>query len=486
MKIQKIIQIITILLISNNLFSQNSTFEYLSSSHLDEYFSDIVETTDGSIYFSSALSSVEKPYISSVLVTKLDAYGNLIDSVTISFPNKSMYINHMFATNNEPFTIVASVFDTLIQRTKSGIVFYNMDEELNFTNQTVYLIDSTYTLDAIYANIKADGDIMAGIAIRVLPTQVSRSFIYEFSDDFDSINAKFYPDEGRIFSNFRELSNGNYWLLNMSRMRYELLDSALNILSTQKIPNVLSPNYGVVWDTDTSFYLLGDGILPSSSPHNLGFIKQFHPMDTTGHIYNHWRVSDTVDFPALWGGIDFKNKDSIFIGGTRDIWLGFHNTWPSWFVVLQTDSLLNIRWERFYGGDAYYMMGKLIATNDGGCIVAGTRYDYMNTTELETDIIVLKLNQDGLITSNKGKPSIKMREAIVYPNPGDKEIVVRIAIQYKNSVFELFDINGRHILKQNFAGTKGTVNTTFLERGTYIYRITSNDGLYETGQWIKQ
>jgi hypothetical protein len=486
MKVQKIILIIVILLSYNNISSQNSTFEYLSSSHLDEYFSDIVETTDGSIYFSSRLSTIEKPYKKSVLVTKLDAYGSLIDSVTITFPNKSMYIYHMFATNNEIFTIVAGIFDTLIERTKSGIVFYNMDEELNFTNQTVYLIDSTYTLDAIFANIKADGDIMASIAVRVLPTQVSRSFIYQFSSDFDSINAKFYPDEARVISNFKDLLNGNYWLLNMSLSRYELLDSLLNFVSTQKIPNVISPNYGVVWDTDTSFYLLGDGILPSSSPHNLGFIRQFHPMDTTGHIYNHWNVSDTVDFPALWGGIDFKNKDSIFIGGTRDIWVGFYNRWPSWFIILQTDSLLNIRWERFYGGDAYYMMGKLIATNDGGCIVAGTRYDYMNTTELETDIIVLKLNGDGLITSNQGKPSIEMHEAIVYPNPGNAEIVVRIAVQYKQSVFELFDINGRHILKQDFTGTQGKVNTTFLENGTYIYRITSNDGLFETGKWIKQ
>ena len=391
----------------------------------------------------------------------------------------------MFNTINEDFTIVASIIDTSNSHSKSGIVFYNMDEELNFTNQTVYLFDSTYILDDITANINANGNIISGISIRVLPPQVTRSFIYQFSSDFDSLNAKFYPDEARMISNLKDLSNGNYWFINTSLRRYEFIDSTLNVVSTQKVPDKLVANYGVVWDTDTSFYLLGDNIFPIPS-HNLGFIRQFHPMDTTGHIYNHWRVSDTVDFPAFWGGIDFKNKDSIFIGGTRDMWGSYYNRWPSWFVILQTDSLLNIRWERFYGGDAYYMMGKLIATNDGGCIVAGTRYDYMNTYEQETDIIVLKLNGDGLITSNQGKPSIEMHEAIVYPNPGNAEIVVRIAVQYKHSVFELFDINGRHILKKDFTGTQGQVNTTFLENGTYIYRITSNDGLFETGKWIKQ
>ena len=148
--------------------------------------------------------------------------------------------------------------------------------------------------------------------------------------------------------------------------------------------------------------------------------------------------------------------------------------------------MLNIRWERFYGGDAYYMMDKVVATHDGGCLVAGTRYDYLNTTEQETDIIILKLNSEGLILGNPENPGIKMHEAIVYPNPGNEEIKVRIAVQHKQSLFGLYDLNGRLILKENFAGTEGTVNTTFLPSGTYIYKITSEDGLYESGKWVKQ
>ena len=478
--------ILSLLYFTQDIKSQGTTFEFLLSSFSDEIFWDILETSDNNIYFTGGLSNINNPYKEYGLIVKLDEYGNLVDSIVVSSPNKGMQITRILPYTDQEFVLVTGIYDTIWTLKKFEIVLYNMDTDLNLYNKSNFVFPEAYEFRHLASNKASNGNILVGGAVLIHGSgSNSRPFFYEFNSDFDSIKAKFFEYAG-MTSYLKDLSNSNYWLLNMSRMRYELLDSALNILSTHKIPNVISPNYGVIWDTDTSFYLLGDGILPSSSPHNLGFIRQFHPMDTTGHIYNHWRVSDTVDFPAFWGGIDFKNKDSIFIGGTRDMWGSYYNTWPSWFVILQTDSLLNIRWERFYGGDAYYMMGKLIATNDGGCIVAGTRYDYMNTTELETDIIVLKLNGDGLITSNKGKPSIKMREAIVYPNPGDKEIVVRIAIQYKNSVFELFDINGRHILKQYFAGTKGTVNTTFLERGTYIYRITSNDGLYETGQWIKQ
>jgi len=209
-------------------------------------------------------------------------------------------------------------------------------------------------------------------------------------------------------------------------------------------------------------------------------------MDTTGHLFNQWGVSDTVDFPAVWNGIDFKNKDSIFIGGTRNFWIGNYHNWPSWFIVLQTDSMLNIRWERFYGGDAYYLMCKIIAANDGGCLVAGTRYDYLHTTEQQRDIIILKLNSEGLITGNEEKPSIKIQEAIVFPNPGTSEIKVRVAAQYRQSVFKLYDINGKLVLTRNIISKWGEANTAFLNPGTYIYRITSNDGLYESGKWVKQ
>ena len=61
-------------------------------------------------------------------------------------------------------------------------------------------------------------------------------------------------------------------------------------------------------------------------------------------------------------------------------WLNY----PSEYVLLQTDSLLNIRWEKFYGdGEYYYELMRVFATNDGGCILAGTRYDFNAGIEKE-------------------------------------------------------------------------------------------------------
>jgi len=487
MKKYIVIYSVLILFVTIKLKGQSITFEYLLSTPQDEFLFDIVEASDSNIFFCGWLSSPLQPKIQKGLLVKLNNYGEFVDSNILTYPDKSINVIRLLSGNSENYTMVSIIFDSVGSYQNGNIFLSTMDESLNIFNNSIFAFPPTYRFDHLSAQLEANGNLLVGGAIETINNHNPWPFIYEFNSVFDSLKARFYFDSNDIgiILKLKALPDSNYWIIKALRRRYELLDPSFNVITTQKIPDYLSGNLGVKWDTDTSFYLVGDKLLPEPS-HNLGFIRQYHPMDTTGHLFNQWGVSDTVDFPAVWNGIDFKNKDSIFIGGTRNFWLGDYNNWPSWFIVLQTDSMLNIRWERFYGGDAYYLMCKIIAANDGGCFVAGTRYDYLHTTEQERDIIILKLNSEGLITGNEEKPSIKMQEAIVFPNPGTSEIKVRVAAQYSQSVFKLYDINGKLVLTRNITGKWGEANTAFLNPGTYIYRITSNDGLYESGKWVKQ
>jgi hypothetical protein len=153
--------------------------------------------------------------------------------------------------------------------------------------------------------------------------------------------------------------------------------------------------------------------------------------------------------------------------------------------VLQTDSLLNLRWERFYGGDAYYVMSNLIATQDGGCLIGGWRFDYQNSTEDQTDIFLLKLNSEGLLTGHAEMPEFQMREAIVYPNPGN-QLHIRLAMQHPKAQLQLFDQAGRLILQQQLHKTESTVETAHLPSGVYLYQLRASTGLNESGKWVKE
>ena len=323
--------------------------------------------------------------------------------------------------------------------------------------------------------------IVGGLSFETPP--YGHAFIYRLNNNMDSLS--FYQFSiGSISHQIKQLNDTTYWCIGRFGSYSCLsLDTYFNIVDYTLVPNRLAQAYGLKWDSDTSFFMAGEW--NGGPDDDLGIIRQYHPMDTTGYIFNSWGTEGIYDYPAPNGAIDFTHKDSVFVGAISPFQPYLWGSYPSDFVVLQTDSLLNIRWERFYGsGEYYYELMKVLATNDGGCLLAGTRYNY-NSGVHERDIFVVKLDREGLFV---GKPEydINITEALVFPNPGTNYLKVRIAAQYKHSTLDLFDMNGRKVLSQQINGKWGEVNTTLLNTGTYIYNIYNLEGLFESGKWVKQ
>lgn len=466
------------------LKGQISTFEYLLATPMDENISDIYEDSDGFIYFTARQYNVGSTDAHQGLIVRMDFQGKIVDTNVFFFPGKNVFPTCILPSENQQYDIVGWFYGPSYD--ESGLVFYKMNLNCDLVKSLTYHFPYDVKITNVWTGREPNGDISVFGAFETNLGQ-KVPYVYVLNSNFDSIKAKHFfdfNDTGHL-SNFKRLQDGNYWSIKEGKGQYEMLDSELNITFIKRIPSYLSGPYGVKWDSDTSFYMIARQLYPEPS-HTLSFIKQFHPMDTTGYLFNQWRISDTIDIPATNKGIDYINKDTIFMGGSTDFWIGIYNTWPSWFVILQTDSLLNIRWERFYGGDAFYTMRKIIATKDGGCLVAGVKYDYNNTSTQQQDIVILKLNEQGLLTGTGEKPPVKITEAIVYPNPGSGYISVRIAIQYRQSVFELFDLEGKCVLNKTLTSNLERFCISFLEPGTYVYRISAKDGLYETGKLLKQ
>jgi len=76
-----------------------------------------------------------------------------------------------------------------------------------------------------------------------------------------------------------------------------------------------------------------------------------------------------------------------------------------------------LKWQKYYGGDACYLLMSILATQDGGCVMAGSRYDYQ-TQNMERDVYILKVDEDGLITWAYNIPEVT-KETLIYPNPGN-------------------------------------------------------------------
>lgn len=499
MKTIKFLLILVLISTKSIILGQNTNFIFEYNTDRDFSINNIIET-NGAYYFAGSFQVPDSKHFKG-MIGIINKQGIFVDSTFIESHSGSIFLTQIFKDNLNRLIIAGSINDIHPPYQKGAIYLSAIDSNLNVINEKKFYFDSTYR--NAYLKVREGYNNNFFLIGSVFTTQydVPNMYLYKVNNSFDSINAKFYFDTERIIaSDVKELPDKTIWAIRGVKPYYMKFDSLLNIISIKeaRLSHFVDANYGIKWDTDTSFYLAGDYVPDGDmrfSNHDIGFFRQQYPFDT-GAIFNSWGAltspdltQDTIDFPAFYGALDFNNKDTIFIGGIKNMAIPniHYGNIPSWYVLIQTDSLLNIRWERFYGGDAYYTMTNLAATNDGGCIMVGTKFDYKAHPYVrERDIYIIKVNSKGLIASVNGEPSPIVHEAIVFPNPGRDYLRVRVAMQHKHSDFKLYDIKGRLILKKHIEGKIAEINTQFLETGTYIYTVTNNNGLNEKGKWIKK
>ncbi len=481
-----------IIILSKNVISQTATFEYQNDTNYDQLIFDIAENSNNSYSFIGAYHNINSNKYEGYLL-KLDKTGQFIEKKYFTDSSYTFMPINILSDSNGTSIICFAKSDTTGSYKNYSIGLFKLDTNLSITKLKQYNFPYDYSefTQTMRRGLNNKLLITGTVNTPVNPGYGGgyRMFIYVFNQDFDSLKGKIFIHDTHILSyEIKELNNGDLWVLRGLSPYYVLIDSNLNLISAQEsyIPHWINSSYGLKWDTDTSFYLAGDyfagfkGTMANNigkgnllindklendriTDHDIGFIRQYSPFDTTGYIFNSVGAKDTFDFPAFYGALDYTNKDSIFIGSSKNLsWrnLYFAN-FPSWFRLFQTDSMLNIRWEHFYGGDACYNLDRIIATHDGGCIMAGTRFDYKSHPNLhKRDIYIIKVNSEGLLTSANGKPAPIVHNAIVFPNPGREVLRIRVAVQYKQSLFQLFNMNGKLILKQEITGKSAIVSTT--------------------------
>jgi len=485
---KKLLIIATYLFLWLPLNGQSNTWETIYSTSKNEGAGEIIEATDGSVYIAGHTTKPNEIFgASQGLIVKLDKNGTIIDDLHISIPNRRYIIAHL--TFNSKDSVIAFGYSTdTLQHPLGGhnqmkLEFRRLDTNLHIYYEKTFSFPSQYRSficemrEGIYGNY-----FICGCIHQYDSSGTLYPYLYVLNENLDSINARFYLDDRGKPQYAKQLLDSTIWLTDALNSSYYIIDNEMNLIEFEYArPHRINNPYGIKWDTDTSFYMTGEW--DDGNDHDIGLYRQTRPIDTSHSIFKPWGTS-YLDMPGF-SALDFRNKDSIFIGGTKAFGM-YYATWSNWYYVLQTDSSLNIRWERFYGGDACYWMQKIIASNDGGCILVGTRYDYQHVTEEELDIHVLKLNSEGLLVSTPEEPSIEMREALVFPNPGSNYLKVRVAAHYKQSIFELFDLNGRIVLTKSINGKWGEINTSALPSGSYIYRVWNEEGLFESGKWLKR
>ncbi len=180
--------------------------------------------------------------------------------------------------------------------------------------------------------------------------------------------------------------------------------------------------------------------------------------------------------------IDYCDPSCIYLAGTHNL-QSFTGSSPSWFYVAKLNDTLGVEFEKYIGGDYYYWLLSVLATKDGGVLLTGTRSE-LNRQLFHNSGYIIKLDSTGCMVNLQKKNKIPIKDAIVYPNPGNKQLNVRTAL--KNCTFYLYNIKGKQVQNNTLSNRITTFDTDDLKQGIYIYSIIQNGKVVDTGKWIKQ
>jgi hypothetical protein len=464
--------------------AQETDFWLHHKTNKDQLASDIIQSIDNYYYLTGYRSDTTTNYSTNIesYVYKINSSGQIIDSTFFSCLDRRLCFS--FLTSDGQDSIVLSGFstDTNGEFDDTHLDLVRINNQLQILNQRSYhLVSDRTPFRLSTSKCLTNGFLVSGHTHKNASPSL-RQFYFKCNSNLDSTGYWEDPqlNKGGRASQSKQLNDSTFWSceLNVYGFTFNQMDTFFNHISYQKIPDDLSDNFGIKWDSDSSFYFLGEW--NGGPDDDIGIIRMFDPLDTTGHLFASWGTLDTLDFPASNNGLDFKNKDSIFVGGTANF-LGSN----SYFFLTQYDSILNLRWERFYGGDGYYQLDKIVATNDGGCIMAGTIIDE-SCPFLKHDVIIIKVNYEGHIVNIGESPALQAREAILYPNPGGECLNVRLGQQHAEGLLILYSITGQLVLTLHLNNFITIINTQHLPSGSYIYKINNAKGLNESGVWIKE
>lgn len=462
------------------------SFELLIEDTLDQMTTAVIET-DKSYFFTEILYNPSFK----TNIYKTDKGGNIIKIQEIKPDQFDFNLSTIINEGNGKITGFG--FQKAAEDTALFFTILEMDDNLSILTEKTY---RTGFYSTEYLNVEKfyDGYIVVGCG-SYTPYPRTHLFSYLVNSAYDTIRSKVYPEEGLIYAfDMLPTHDNNYFKVFTRGFgppfgatgQILLIDKNLNRLKYTDIPEYVYSYMDAKHIDDAHYLLSGKKDIPwgDSQTTKLALMR----MDTADmmqeiHLFG---SEDTITYPGFYSNLDFVNENEIYYAGVKNLAFNYFAPVDSWFFLNKLDSNLEVQWQKFYGGDAYYNLWNMIATQDGGCLMAGTRYDYVTQTNLR-DLYILKVDENGLIVGTGGElPNISVQDAIVYPNPGNEYFNIQSGPQIINALFELFDMNGNLVLTTTLDERRETISTHNLSPGTYPYLITYQNKIVGSGKWVKK
>ncbi len=484
----KNIIIIILLFLPRIIFAQNYFDIIIDDQKSNVGINAIIENTENSYLAIGGIYSANNQ--SAPKLYEISSSGEVLYETDFDI-SKNIFFRNIFELDNE-FLVIGQNTDN------QSLFLLKTDNNYNVIWQKELFFFSGDTLiTPIHSIINSNNELIIASSAGTDYFEDENMFTAKISLDGDLISFKYYPLQFsyQCLWDIDEIPNNNGYLIsgyhftappNFMRCQIVKLDNDFNITNIQ---NILTENYpydylwgnsNLTFFSDTTFLFASRKMLYSKSQDEDISIQL---LDTAFNLTKETFCgkSDTVEYLPLGQSIDYVYKNSIFVGGISPI--TFMQSQKNWNMITKLDENQNIIWTKFYGGDALYNLYTLTATTDGGVIISGTKI----TESLENyDTFIFKIDADGNSslptevenTSNLGK------DVIVYPNPTTGIINIQKGQQIQNATIEIYDLNGKLIIKKQLLSDISTVDLANNQTGIYFYNIIIENKIIDNGKII--
>jgi hypothetical protein len=488
----RILLLLTFLNFTNLLLSQEGWITPISTPLFERVF-DIREIPNGNylaIGRRDESNDTGNPLFHSFFA-EISREGAIIRDQDIIIEDSSTSLHNFVAISDTSFVLIGIIKSDVDGRNEIWIVHFNYDFEIIKQKKIPCFQD----LNFVDFRVKfiSNGNLLINGMVSPIETWSMDMFFYESNIDGDSISSALIEMAGNQYAyEFLERKNGlGYYVYangtfpvdpDVPGMSHLVsFDTDFNYLSVDSVPELLANMMNAKWLSNSSYLLTGKKYYSYPDTYcNMGILK----LDTSDQIMQEnylGLMADTTTYPGSLDQIDFRNPDTIFYAGTGNIVDYPYQFEPSWIIVNCLDSNLNLRWRTLYGGDAFYYSWEIYATSDGGCIVSASKFDYSVPVVYDYDVVLLKYDSNGLLTSvDENEESNSL---LLYPNPGNDQI--KIDNNFDNGLLQLFDQAGKVILTMYLDRGSNNINVSDIPAGIYIYVLSLDQKPVSSGKWIK-
>ena len=463
--------------------SQN-TFEFTIKDTLtDQLINDAVELENGS-YLLLGAEVYPTDHMKAHLY-RISSAGALLDSLTLTCQGLSSSFIKIIQIEPNLFVLAGFAINS---NNKQVLWLYEMDSlftQIRSVIMPLGLYDLSAVSDLLISNnnILCAGNVVIGLS--------PYAFIYKISPSFDSLQLRILTEHVTqlpIDILCKNNNTGYYgFLTGFGPPKTEVMVDLDTSFSIKHIIGVSNDDFNGTesrWINQTTIiYCSTHNSAQAPLIRSIGVLC----LDTLGNLKRDYYIGepDTVEWPGLRSRLDFIDTNTIYIGGTHNFYQ-YSEFGPvnCWFSLNQMDTALNVNWQHFYGGDANYTMYGIRATQDNGCLMFGSRYDFQGSG-FERDIYVYKVDQNGLITGTDNKPNPRVHNAIVFPNPGTDFLNVESGLQISGAKIIMMDINGKQVLNKTIQDSHFKIETQSIPSGSYFWQIIYKNQMIENGKWIK-